>query len=142
MKYLLIPLLLLTASMGYSQGTTEPEFTRQQCIQKVDLDWNGYSKDEIEKSIEGISIALRELDKNQDGMEIPSYIIPFHKRDEWYLQYRHDCTRKKENTLKIIAHLSSTHVINQPKYRAVDVIVTPSSKTISLKGEFWKVDLY
>ena len=142
MKHLLLPLLLFTASLGYTQDKTEPQFTRQECIQKVDLDWSGYSKEEIEESIEGISIALRELDKHQDGMEIPSYIIPFHKRDEWYLQYRHDCMRKKENTLKIIERLSLSHAANQPKYRAVDVIVIPSPKTISLKGEFWKADQY
>jgi hypothetical protein len=142
MKSLFIIITIFTASLGYAKDQIEPQFTRQECIQKVALDWGGYNNEEIEESIKNISLTLRELVRQKKIVELPSYTFPFNKRDEWYLQYSHDCMNKSDNTLKIIELLSLSNTENQPAYEVVDIIITPSPKTISLEGEFWKQDQY
>lgn len=140
MKYIVTFLLscVVAASCIFALER-EPEFTRQECIQKVELVWLGYDAIEVESVIEQISQSLLSL--KSDDIEVPSYIFPFRHRDEWYLQFKHDCLKKKERT-KMLIKLITPAVKNMPKYTVTDEVVVPSPKTISLKGEFWKDDQF
>lgn len=115
-----------------------PRYTRQECIQKVTLNWEGYPEAEIERTIRQISQSL-----NDDGGALaPSYAFPFGARNEWYLQFRENCENKKALTEEIIRGIISSSDATMPKYEISEEPVIPSPQTISLKGEYWKEDRY
>lgn len=137
-----LPIIALIGIL-YLQGyNKEPKYSRQECIQLVTFDWDGYSQPEIENIINEISEILRStwLEKNNDGVDIPDHAFPFNKRNEWYLQYHNDCHEKKNKTIMLIKNTLAPNVKRFPSYKVTDELILPSTRTIYITGEFWKKD--
>jgi len=138
---------LVLASVIFFSGficadSNSPKYYRQECIQQVIFDWEGYNPSEVESTIDKISKVLNEAwgAKNEADADVAAYVFPFFQRSEWYLQYRKECHRKKEKTTWLIKHVIEPNFTNFPRYKVTDKVVTPSPRTISVTGEFWKDD--
>ncbi len=138
-KQFLVVVMFFMASGCLYSADEEAKFTRQECIQKVLFDWNGYDETEVERVIEQFTRTLTNLESSKVDIEIPGFVIPFKQRSELYLQYKQDCYNKKITTNRLIK-LVIPSVSNVPKYVVTDEVVVPSPKTISLKGEYWRED--
>jgi len=118
---------------------------RQECIQKVILEWGDRSPEEIEEVISEIADALLSEWMRKDPNAItgvPDYSFPYAHRNEWYLQYREGCEQKRSKTVYLIEQVLTPSISRMPSYTLSDEQVNPSSRTIDVRGEDWKEDCY
>lgn len=139
--YAIVALVFVCSGYIYASGK-EPKYSRQECIQQVVFNWEGYSQSEIERTINNISRVLREAwsEKSDAGIDVPAYTFPFNQRDEWYLQYQDECHEKKNKTIWLIKNVLEPKLERLPVYEVTDKLIAPSPKTISVTGESWKKD--
>lgn len=140
---LILLALLATGLLFFSDVADEPLYSRQDCIQKVVFDWGDRSSPEIEEVISEMAGALRNewAIKGPNAIaNIPDYSFPYAKRNELYLQYREGCERKRTQTVELFEQVLAPS--GMPDYIVTDEQVTPSPKTIDVRGEHWKEDGY
>lgn len=145
MKIICAVLASVIVFSGFIYAVSEkPKYYRQECIQQVIFDWESYSPSEVESVIDRISKVLHEAwsARSESVVDVPAYTFPFSQRNEWYLQYHKDCHEKKEKTTWLIKHVIEPNFKKFPSYEVTDKVVTPSPRTISVTGEFWKKDKY
>jgi len=119
--------------------------TKQECIQKVVLEWGDRSPEEIEEVISEIADALLSewMRKGPNAITgVPDYSFPFAHRNEWYFQYREGCEQKRSKTVYLIEQMLTPSIPRMPSYTLSDEQVTPSSRTIDVRGDHWKGDGY
>ncbi|QJD60378.1 hypothetical protein HG264_16600 [Pseudomonas sp. gcc21] len=137
--------LLATGLFFFSDAADEPLYSRQDCIQKVVFDWGDRSSTEIEEVISEMADALRiDWTKKDPNVttNIPDFSFPYAQRNEWYLQYREGCEQKRTQTVELIERVLAPSISEMPGYMITDEQVTPSPKTIDVRGEQWKDDGY
>lgn len=139
-------LALLAAGLFlFSDPADEPLYSRQDCIQKVVFDWGDRSPEEIEDVISGMADALRGEGVKTDSNAIatvPDFTFTYARRTEWYLQYPAGCEQKRSKTVYLIEQVLAPAIPRMPSYIVSDEQVTPSPRTIDVKGEPWKEDGY
>lgn len=114
---------------------SEAQYTRQECIQKVSLDWSNYTSDEIETTIKEIASSI-----DTEAFPIGGFTFPWKARGELYLQFAKSCEEKDKLAKELIENSISPNVAGMPPYWISDEVVVPGPSTISLRGPAWKDD--
>lgn len=133
-KSVLTVIVLLLGVLG-GMVYSEAKYTRQECIQKVSLDWSNFTSAEIETTIREISTSI-----DKEAFPIGGFTFPWKAREELYLQFTESCEDKDRLVKELIETSVSPYVGRMPPYSISDEVVVPSASTISLRGPNWKDD--
>jgi hypothetical protein len=133
-KSVLIVIVLFLGVLG-GMVYSEAKYTRQECIQKVSLDWSNFTSAEIETTISEIAASI-----DTEAFPIGGFAFPWKAREELYLQFTESCEDKDRLAKELIETSVSPNVARMPPYWISDEVVVPNASTISLRGPNWKDD--
>ena len=134
-KLFLLGIILL---FGMQACADSPQYTREQCIVRVNIDWREISPDEKESSIRLITKLINEAPLMGYGVDPGGSTIQGENREFIFYQYRSDCEARHSNMERTLTYVRANANLDALPLLSVDPRkFKPGVNTIRSSGKWW-----
>ena len=131
-----LSIFALVLLVGCSGNSETPEYSREDCIVRVDLEWLIENPQERLQARNYLGETL--ADKFDEAKAPLGGLSISDNGEQWYFQFREDCDRKFDFTRRAFDDLSNSPIFATFTYSVSKESITPGVDTISLRGDSWR----